>query len=317
MSLFEGLCRYVRGLIHKPSKIWSADSSFMDVVRSLRRWKESLPASLEYTVDNLYVRQTTHELDSLVVLHLNFDSIHSTLYRITLPNFTESMSPDLLLEAPVEWLQQVRAAAYSRANAVQQKLELLEAEFPDHTPTTRLFNLYVLNSMRVQLQFLALHSSGPNREVRQGLQVMADIVGKMTNYFCYNRRVVSAPPSAVNPQLRDVLRILIGHGYDIETSWDYRMDATSGARTPNDVSGALSGFPCPPGQQSDHPGEDDSVSDGRMRTLSDVVRFASSRADARWMSLIQLVTPAKRLRRISRNPPRANLCPMYYTHPWW
>lgn len=177
-------------------KPWEANSPFLDVVRRLRRWRDTLPASLELTVDNLYARQATHELDALVTLHLCFESIHSTLYRFTLPNFTESARADFLMGAPREWIQQVRCAACIRATAVTRHLELLEKHFPDHIPTTKLFNLYIFNSIQVQLQYHALQAvdHGPDADrdaTAMGFQTMVHVVGKMTNYFWDNRRLVS------------------------------------------------------------------------------------------------------------------------------
>jgi hypothetical protein len=98
--------------------------------------------------------------------------------------------------APREWIQQVRCAACIRATAVTRHLELLEKHFPDHIPTTKLFNLYIFNSIQVQLQYHALQAvdHGPDADrdaTAMGFQTMVHVVGKMTNYFWDNRRLVS------------------------------------------------------------------------------------------------------------------------------
>jgi hypothetical protein len=180
----------------------------------------------------MYARQTTHELDAFVALHLCFDSIHSTLYRFTLPNFTESAKAEFLLCAPREWVGQVRFAACKRAKSVTAHLEHLVKHFPSHVPTSKLFNLYIFNSIQVQLQYYALQDSEQGEYLERestaaGFQCMVELLGKMTTYFSDNRRLVSFfEPSflalcevAYAKQLRDTMKILVRHGYDVENEW--------------------------------------------------------------------------------------------------
>ena len=130
-------------------------------------------------------------------MHVCFDVVHSTLYRITLPNFSESAKPEYLASAPRDWIHRLRYAANVRAVAVRQKFALLEKHFPDHIPTTRLYNLYIFGSLRVQLQYYALACPDgiPDpqtyEETASGFEVMIQVVGKMTKYYVDNRRVVS------------------------------------------------------------------------------------------------------------------------------
>lgn len=148
-------------------------------------------------------------------MHVCFDVIHSTLYRMALPNFTESAKPAFLASAPRDWIYQLRYSANTRALSVQFKLRLLEKNFPENILTSRLFNLFVFGSMRVQLQYNALAYpdgvTGPflHGELAAGFETMMNVVGKMTRYFADNRRV-----------LKDMLLILARHGYNIGRPWD-------------------------------------------------------------------------------------------------
>lgn len=133
----------------------------------------------------MFARQATNELDALIALHMCFESVHTTLYRFTLPNFTETRA-DLLLEAPRDWTEQIRLAAYTHARAVCRVLELAERHFTDHVPTSILFNLYIFNSLLVQIQYQALNGTGDP----SGFPLMAQMIGKMITHFFVNRRLV-------------------------------------------------------------------------------------------------------------------------------
>ncbi|XHG05642.1 hypothetical protein AWENTII_008858 [Aspergillus wentii] len=64
---------------------WAADSEFAVLDKECRTWYESLPASLQFTQEAIYMRKTSSQLGALCVLHCAHYSTICDLYRLGAP----------------------------------------------------------------------------------------------------------------------------------------------------------------------------------------------------------------------------------------
>lgn len=64
---------------------WSPESEFAHLDADCRAWYESLPASLQFTPDAIYIRKDTSQLGALCVLHCAHYQTICDLYRLGAP----------------------------------------------------------------------------------------------------------------------------------------------------------------------------------------------------------------------------------------
>ncbi|KAJ5084951.1 hypothetical protein NUU61_009530 [Penicillium alfredii] len=64
---------------------WAADSEFTELDTDCRRWYESLPPSLQFTPDAIYIRRDSSQLGALCVLHCAHYQTICDLYRLGAP----------------------------------------------------------------------------------------------------------------------------------------------------------------------------------------------------------------------------------------
>lgn len=148
---------------------WDPGSRFEVICQKLRCWSSSLPAELKFGVDSLYaLKAQPGHLGALAVLHLWFDQLHCTLYRMTFPGFDESASPDLLADAPQEWLDKLRTGCYSRAIEIREKIRFLAKHGMYLKVDGFRIAGFVYECIRNQLAFLHLaHPQGAPPDVHQ------------------------------------------------------------------------------------------------------------------------------------------------------
>lgn len=113
-----------------------------------------------------------------MLLHMWYDQLHCSLYRLTLPGADESASEALLSTAPEGWVAKVRYATYLRGCSLRQKFVTLKQHFPTYRPENWQFATLALEVTRNLLQYLAVAypSTLPDPEHRQTLQGFEDIV---------------------------------------------------------------------------------------------------------------------------------------------
>lgn len=64
---------------------WDPDSEFMTLDADCRAWYESLPASLQFTPNAIYIRKDSSQLGALCVLHCAHYQTICDLYRLGAP----------------------------------------------------------------------------------------------------------------------------------------------------------------------------------------------------------------------------------------
>lgn len=72
---------------------WLPDSEFAQLDRELQDWYESLPPSLEYTAETIYMRKESSQLGALCLFHCAYHQTMCDFYRIGTPDLYKLRSP--------------------------------------------------------------------------------------------------------------------------------------------------------------------------------------------------------------------------------
>lgn len=65
---------------------WLPDSEFKTLDAECKAWYSSLPPSLQFTSNAVYIRKDTHQLGALCILHCGYHETMCDLYRIGAPH---------------------------------------------------------------------------------------------------------------------------------------------------------------------------------------------------------------------------------------
>lgn len=84
--------RYVKHL-DKAVSPWLPDSEFSIIHSDLVSWRNSLPTSLDFTVDSIYLRLEGAQLGALALLHCTYHNAMCDLYRIAMPELFKLRNP--------------------------------------------------------------------------------------------------------------------------------------------------------------------------------------------------------------------------------
>ncbi|KAJ5994259.1 hypothetical protein N7451_009983 [Penicillium sp. IBT 35674x] len=84
ISIRKRVLRYIKHL-DEAMVPWAADSEFAILDRDCRIWYESLPASLQFTPNAIYIRKDSSQLGALCVLHCAHYQTICDLYRLGAP----------------------------------------------------------------------------------------------------------------------------------------------------------------------------------------------------------------------------------------
>lgn len=196
------------------------------ISRRLRCWRASLPPDLAFTVNNIYARKATPgELYAFAHIHLWYEQLHCTLYRLALPGFEESAPLDYLAAAPPDWQERLQSGCYARACEVRQKLRTLFRHAPNVVPPGDFLDSIVYENIRNQLAYLrytfpAGEPQPSYDETLAGFEELIQIIGRRTEYMANARRTI-----------RELLRMLVRHGYHLQTIWSTH-DSETAAPTP-------------------------------------------------------------------------------------
>ena len=196
VALRNDILGYTKYIDTFPGFAWEDGSHFDIICQKLKCWRTSLPADLEFNLDTLYAMRQSGTVSSLACLHIYYDQLHCTLYRLAFPGFDESAPAAYLALAPSDWLDRLRRGCHARAVEVRQKLRFLARYHSSFVPSGWRVCSYVYESIRNQLAFLAYaHPQGEpelqKAETLAGFSEMADFMGSACRYLACVRYPVS------------------------------------------------------------------------------------------------------------------------------
>lgn len=193
----QHLDSFVKQLRRQTVKHWDPASAFYTCVRDLQEWHRTLPADLQVSLDNLYIRSGTGEVAPLLALHCWYDHLHCTLYRISLPGFEDSLSAADLGTAPPDWVNKLRHGTYVRACSIANKFRMLLVHFPAYKVSDWHWGLFGFQTTRTMLRYLEVtyphgRPAEVNHEASENLQGIVSVLGNMINTCPSVRPLVSS-----------------------------------------------------------------------------------------------------------------------------
>ncbi|KAK4507407.1 hypothetical protein PRZ48_001142 [Zasmidium cellare] len=106
--------------------MWSEDSSFYGIKRSTEAWKEALPASLQYTPENLQNHASEKIANQFLFLHIVYNQTLLFMNRFALP--TPGSRPSYPKDMPEPFIAEAARTAVEAAN----QISALSHEAMDH-----------------------------------------------------------------------------------------------------------------------------------------------------------------------------------------
>jgi hypothetical protein len=196
IAIRNDILGYTKYITTFPGHAWEEGSRFDVLCRKLKCWRTSLPADLEFNLDSLYAQKGQGGNVALASLHIWYDQLHCTLYRLAFPGFDESAPAEYLALAPPDWVDKLRRGCNARAIEVRQKLRFLVKHHPSFVPSGWRLCSYVYESIRNQLAFLAYaypngEPDAQKKETLAGFTEMTNVMLASCQYVYAARYPVS------------------------------------------------------------------------------------------------------------------------------
>ena len=96
--------------------MWSENSRFYSIKRAAEVWKESLPAAMQYTPENLENHASEKIANQFIFMHIVYSQIVLFMNRFALP--TPGSRPTFPKDMPSEFIQEASRAAHDAANQI-------------------------------------------------------------------------------------------------------------------------------------------------------------------------------------------------------
>ena len=191
--------RYIRYLRAHLATPWEPSSQLYQLANRLHRWQETLSPQYLYSVDNLYAHHGSSDFGPFAGMHLQYHTVLAALYNFAFPvDSSTSYLDTMLAGAPPDWTAWCRRQAYEQALKIREILIHVEQHFPEFVPASRMWTRSVHESLRIQLQYLAITNSAAtfrltlDSATRLGLQTMLRTVDRVIKFFSAERKLVSS-----------------------------------------------------------------------------------------------------------------------------
>lgn len=129
MEMRRRVLWYIKHL-HQAKSPWLPDSEFAQLDRELQSWYESLPSTLEFSAETIYMRKESSQLGALCVFHCAYHQTMCDFYRIGTPDLYKLRSPFRFPPAMSNFQRHLQFALFKEART----LAAIIAEAERHGP---------------------------------------------------------------------------------------------------------------------------------------------------------------------------------------
>lgn len=141
---------------------WLPSSEFSLLQADLQGWRSSLPSSVEFSPEAIYIRLESSQLGALALLHCTYHNAMCDLYRISMPELFKLRNAFDFPPEQASFLEHLRSESCRHAQGIAVILAETAAQSPRFLADSMLPG-FAYNSNRVLLYYLAKFLS-PDRQ---------------------------------------------------------------------------------------------------------------------------------------------------------
>lgn len=151
--------RYIKHL-DQAKLPWLPDSEFTHLADELRRWYDSIPASLELTQSTIYTRKESSQLGALCLFHCAYHQTMCDLYRIGTPSLYKLRSAFRFPQGQLPYQRQLQWVLFKSARTLAAVIAQAERHGPRMLGDTWLPTI-AYDSNRIMLFYLTEVTTDP------------------------------------------------------------------------------------------------------------------------------------------------------------
>jgi hypothetical protein len=133
---------------------WLPGSGFVVLIDDIQSWRQSLPSWLDFSADNIYIQQETHQLGALLLIHCMYHHVICDVHRIALPDLFKNQKPIVFHTNQQAFVRHLQAVCFEHAQRMSISVSHILQHGVKYFADSILPSL-VYNSSRIMLYYIA------------------------------------------------------------------------------------------------------------------------------------------------------------------